>query len=133
MSEIESVEHQGTLAPAGTVPAAVPRDRPTIRGGADCPTCGDGMGSTPPLSYVYAIGRIEPRFPQLAIEKKFVQATGRAETKDLTDRQALHNVLAKRENRYLARQLCWVMTIEGLSTSSLASGDRSRRRRSATG
>jgi hypothetical protein len=30
----------------------------------------------------------------------------------LTDRQALHQVLSRPEHRYLARQLCWVMTIE---------------------
>ena len=30
--------------------------------------------------YVYALGRIEPRFPRLSIEKEYAQATGRAET-----------------------------------------------------
>ena len=29
------------------------------------------------LAYVYALGRIEPRFPDLAVEKEFAQATGR--------------------------------------------------------
>jgi hypothetical protein len=66
--------------------------------------------------YVYAIGRIEPRFPSLAVEKEFAQAIGRAETEGLTDRQALHDVLSKPENRYLVRQLCYVLTIEGLET-----------------
>ena len=46
-------------------------------------------------SYVYAIGRIEPRFPRLSVEKEFAQATGRAETAGLTDRQALQKVLSK--------------------------------------
>jgi hypothetical protein len=73
--------------------------------------------------YVYAIGRIEPRFPSPSVEKEFAQATGRAETAGLTDRQALHKVLAHRQNRYLARQLCWVMTIEGLETYILAPRD----------
>ena len=72
-----------------------------------------GMG-TPP--YVYAIGQIEPRFPTLSAEKEFAQATGRAETAGLSDRRALHVVLSQRENRYLARQLCWVLTIESLDT-----------------
>jgi len=85
-----------------------------------CPTCGavpatnGGAAATP--SYVYAIGRIEPRFPRLSVEKEFVQATGREGTAGLTDRQALYAVLSKPENRYLVRQLCWVMTIEGLET-----------------
>jgi hypothetical protein len=51
-----------------------------------CPTCGTA-GATMPPSYVYALGRIEPRFPRLSVEKEFAQATGRAETVNLTDRQ----------------------------------------------
>ena len=74
-------------------------------------------------SFVYAIGRIEPRFPTLAAEKEFAQATGRAETAGLTDRQALHQVLSERQNRYLVRQLCWVLTIEGLDTYILQPRD----------
>ncbi len=41
----------------------------------------------------------------------------------LTDRQALQKVLSQRQNRYLARQLCWVMTIEGLETYILVPRD----------
>lgn len=67
-------------------------------------------------SYVYALGRIEPRFPRLGVEKEFAQATGRTRAAGLTDREALHKVLSQPENRYLSRQLCWVFTIEGLET-----------------
>ena len=74
-----------------------------------------------PPSYVYALGRIEPRFPRLSVEKEFAQATGRAETVNLTDRQALRTVLE--QNRYLIRQLCWVMTIGGLDTYIVAPRD----------
>src|SRR2546430_939163 len=59
-------------------------------------------------SYVYALGRVMPRFPILAVEKEFAQATGRTETAGLTDRQVLQSVLSQRSNRYLVRQLCWV-------------------------
>src|SRR5512132_365166 len=74
-------------------------------------------------AYVYAVGRVEPRFPSLALEKEFAQATGRAETAGLTDRQAVHAVLSQRANRYLARQLCYVLTIEGLETYLLQPRD----------
>jgi cyclic patellamide precursor peptide PatG len=74
-------------------------------------------------TYIYALGRIEPRFPRLSVEKEYAQATGRAETAGLTDRQALQTVLSKPENRYLARQLCYVVTIEGLDTYILQLGD----------
>ncbi|MGH9453665.1 MAG: hypothetical protein ACRD2O_06800 [Terriglobia bacterium] len=92
-----------------------------------CPTCGTapatngGAAATP--SYVYAVGRIEARFPRPSVEKEFAQAVGRDKTSGLTDRQALHSVLSKPENRYLIRQLCWVMTIEGLETYILVPRD----------
>jgi hypothetical protein len=80
--------------------------------------------SPPPApAYIYALGRVEMRFPNLALEKEFVQATGRAETAGLTDRQAVQAVLSQRQNRYLARQLCWVLTIEGLDTYILMPRD----------
>jgi hypothetical protein len=74
-------------------------------------------------TFVYAIGRIEPRFPSLAVEKEFAQVTGRSDTAGLTDREALQTVLAERGNRYLARHLAWVLTIEGLETYLLVPRD----------
>jgi hypothetical protein len=74
-------------------------------------------------SFVYALGRIEPRFPSLAVEKEFAQVTGRSEAAGLTDREALQRVLSDRANRYLVRQLCWVFVIEGLETYLLALRD----------
>jgi hypothetical protein len=76
-----------------------------------------------PVSYVYAIGRVEARFPNLAAEKEFAQATGRTDTAGKTDQQTFHAVLCKRENRYLVRQLCWVLTIQGLETYLLQPRD----------
>jgi hypothetical protein len=80
-----------------------------------CPTCVGSRGFQA-RSYVYALGRIEPRFPSPAVEKEFAQAAGRAETKGKTDRETLRAVLSARENRYLARQLCYVLTVQGLET-----------------
>jgi PatG Domain len=85
-----------------------------------CPTCAGGAVA---MSYVYAIGRVEARFPNLAAEKEFAQATGRTETAGKTDQQTFHAVLSKRENRYLVRQLCWVLTIQGLETYLLQPRD----------
>jgi hypothetical protein len=82
-----------------------------------------GPGRSAPASFVYAIGQVDPRFPSLAVEKEFAQAIGRAETAGQTDRQALQSVLADRAGRYLARQICWVFTIEGLETYILVPRD----------
>jgi hypothetical protein len=96
--------------------AAVPSTQ-----GSGCPTCAGS--ASPPMSFVYAVGRIDPRFPSLAVEREFAQATGRAGTTGLSDRQALHAVLSQRSNRYIVRQLCWVLTIEGLETYLLRPRD----------
>jgi hypothetical protein len=95
-------------------------------GEADC-ACGptpdpDGKSATP-VSYIYAIGRVEARFPNLAAEKEFAQAGGRTDTAGKTDQQTFHAVLSRRENRYLTRQLCWVLTIQGLETYLLVPRD----------
>jgi hypothetical protein len=76
-----------------------------------------------PASFVYAIGRVEPRFTSLSIEKEFAQANGRADTAGKTDREALLSVLTDRAGKYLARQLCWVFTVEGLETYILVPRD----------
>ncbi len=93
---------------------------------ADARGCGDpnvdGL-ATVASTFVYALGQVEPRFPSLAVEKEFAQALWRSETAGLTDRQALHTALSQRSNRYLARRLCWVLTIEGLETYVLAPRD----------
>jgi len=105
------------LTPQISVPG-IERSRLTPSASQVCPTCGATTSS-----YVYAIGRIEPRFPLPSIEKEFAQTTGRADTAGLTDRQAIQKVLSQRSNRYLARQLCWVMTIEGLENYILLPRD----------
>jgi hypothetical protein len=94
--------------------------------GSGC-ACGSASDPSPhaaePLSHVYAIGRVEARFPSLAAEKEFAQATGRTDTAGKTDQQTFHSVLCKREHRYLARQLCWVLSIQGLETYLLTPRD----------
>jgi len=97
------------------------------QGGGICSDCDSGVegsdesnGSDP---YVYAIGRVEARFPNLGAEKEFAQVAGRTDTAGKTDRQTYQAVLSKRENRYLARQMCWLLTIQGLDTYLLTPRD----------
>jgi hypothetical protein len=106
------------------------RNKTLITPQAGCATCGSSGGITGPspndarmTSYVYSIGRVEARFPNLAVEKEFAQATGRTDTAGKTDQQTFHAVLSKRENRYLVRQLCWVLSIQGLDTYLLLPRD----------
>ena len=110
------------------VPARSGAGPVTAQAGAPgCPTCGSVAGAqnggTANSSYVYALGQIETRFPRPSVEKEMAQATGRAETAGHTDQQAFHEVLSRPENRYLARQLCWVLSIQGLETYILQPRD----------
>ena len=118
-----------TMAPAIEPPAQAHGVRPAAPAPqAGCPTCGAlAAGASPngagPPSFVYAIGRVEARFPNLATEKEYAQATGRAETAGKTDQAAFHAVLSKRESRYLVRQMCWVLSVHGLETYLLVPRD----------
>lgn len=95
---------------------------------AACTNCGatlesNGNGGVVQPSYIFAIGRVEMRFGTLGVEKEFAQATGRADTKGLTDQAALYAVISTDANRYLLRQVCWVFTIDGLETYILVPRD----------
>jgi hypothetical protein len=90
-------------------------------GGGEAAAESAGVNTTP--TYIFALGRVETRFPSLAVEKEFAQVTGRSETAGLTDQRAMHKVLTQRPNRYLARQLCWLFTIEGIETYILQPND----------
>src|SRR5712691_4148469 len=109
--ELSEEREQSTNQAVGVTPAQTAAPSPVRSTG------------TTPSSYVYALGRVVSRFPSLAVEKEFAQATGRAETAGLTDRQAIQSVLSQRSNRYLARQLCWMLEIEGLETYLLVPRD----------
>jgi len=133
MERVETAQVLGSLAgvisnpPTGdtgsidAAPPSAPQREQAISGGS-CPTCASAAGAAAP-SFVYALGRIEARFPRMSVEKEFAQVTGRSETVGLTDRQTLQAVLSKPENRYLVRQMCWVLTIGGLDTYVLVPRD----------
>ena len=74
-------------------------------------------------SFVYALGQIETRYPSLSVEKEFAQTVGGASQAGLNDRQSVKRGIAERQNRYLARSLCWVLTIERLETYILVPRD----------
>ncbi len=109
------MEEQATTQPIVSV-AAPPSGG---SGKATCSACG---GSSPPP----AIGRLEPgprqatlvgtvtaAFPSLSVEKHFAQLLGQKDFKGFTDRQTLHAVLQKPENRHLARRMCFLHTPYG--------------------
>lgn len=106
----------------GTVEAA----RPAAQTGSGCATCGVEnprsvvQDANQDRSYIYAIGRVEARFPSISVEKEFAQVLGRVDSNGQTDREAFYQILSDPHNLYLARLLCWVMKISGVDTYIIA-------------
>lgn len=93
---------------------------------AACATCSaepEGAANSVEPGFIYALGQVEARFPRLSLEKEYAQAAARIDARGLTDRQVFHAVLSSREGRYLARQLCWILTVQGLDTYILVPRD----------
>lgn len=76
---------------------------------------GNAVAASAPR-YVYALGQIMARFPRQDVEKEYLQALGREDASGLTDRESLHKLLSDKRNRYLARQMCWVFSVENIDT-----------------
>jgi hypothetical protein len=96
--------------------AAVPATGQPDMAASGCPTCGqEWFAGAPALPYaalpsralVYAIGRLEARFVSRGAEREFAQVSGEDPSAVLRTRD-LKEVLEDPDNRYLARQLCWV-------------------------
>lgn len=116
-------EHPAESAPAPPVPV----DTCTCgRPNGKC-ICGKSEDSSlqenAPPSYVYSIGRIEPRFPNLSVEREFsqVRALEKRATAGKTEQETLYLMLSK--YRYLSRQMCYVLTVQGVETYILQPDD----------
>lgn len=126
------IEPDGAPSEPATQVEWGPRARPAAAWGEPCPAC----GGAPPYGeeervvrlpvtspYVYAIGKVEARYPTLSIEKEFAQVAGRSVTAGQTDAQLFHTVLSAPENRHLARLVCWVLTVRDIETYILRPRD----------
>jgi hypothetical protein len=100
-------------------------DKPCACGKQGCSCGSEAVKATPP-SFVYAIGKVVYRFPTRSIELELAQATGRRpeeETRGRTREEVNHKALTDPANRYIARQICYVLNIEGLETYILVPTD----------
>ncbi|MFE2877372.1 hypothetical protein ACFXG6_27450 [Streptomyces roseus] len=103
-----------------------PATGPVAKEGCGCGAGRDGPSARTapaPPSFVYAIGRIHFVLPDVGLEKELAQSMRRTDTAWMTDREALCEVLTQPENRYLARQLCYVFSIQGVDTYILVPRD----------
>ncbi|MEU3602544.1 hypothetical protein ABZ714_28100 [Streptomyces sp. NPDC006798] len=103
--------------PQGDVPeAAAPSPAPDGYQPDEYHRHDEGFSCADRDSYVFAVGRIACRFPDPGVEKEFTQVVGGSKTRGKTDDQVLREVVGRPENRYLARQLQFVLIIQGVET-----------------
>ena len=112
-ADLEQSSAPARLEPPAMLGAVTPQ--------ANCPSCaaavrtaGNGVSAMP--SYVYAIGSVGSHCPSLAVEKEYSQIKRSASGAGLTDRQVLQRVLSDPQYRYLARQHCWIFSVQGVET-----------------
>ncbi|MEM7158573.1 MAG: S8 family serine peptidase [Myxococcota bacterium] len=88
-SSASSVVPQGYLVPQGIAPQA----------------CGCDPG--PAAGFVYSTGTLDPRFPDEGDKKEF---TSRAREQGVAP-DNFYAVLSQRDNRFLARRICWALVV----------------------
>jgi hypothetical protein len=123
----EQASSQSTSAGHASLAESSPRDRastPLVPQQAiePCPSCltPAANGAVAP-SFVYAIGEIDWQFTSESLQNEFLQVLAATGAQGLTELEAQKKILT--ENRYLARQACWVLTIENLQTYILQPRD----------
>jgi hypothetical protein len=67
---------------------------------------------TTSVGFAYGVGRINARFPSLGAEREYAQLGG-GDPDAIVRTADLRETLSKDENRYLARQMCWVFSGPG--------------------
>lgn len=94
------------------------RNCPSCGGGTGgCPSCKGGNPAFPSGAQVTLVGAVTAAFPGIAVEKQFAQLLGKKDFAGQTDRETMHSILDKRENRYLAFNMCFQFTPYGMGTS----------------
>jgi hypothetical protein len=100
--------------------------KPCQCGKPDCPSCSREGAMTSSQSFVYAIGKVVHRFPNKSLEEELKQAIGLipgAETTNLANPEIVHNALVDPNNRYISRNICFVLTIQDIETYILVPSD----------
>lgn len=120
------VEPQDNPSKSHTTPAQKAVIKPCQCAKPDCPSCNREGAMISPQSYVYAIGRVVHRFPNKSLEMELGQAIGLmagAQTTNLTHPEVVHKALVDPNNRYISRNICFVLTIQDIETYILVPSD----------
>src|SRR5262245_34558231 len=90
----------GAAAPGGCVNCGQASTSLTADAAAPVPVT---MGA----GFAYGVGRLSSRFPSLGAEREYAQLAG-GDPDAIVRTADLKETLSKEQNRYLARQMCWV-------------------------
>ncbi|MFI1659370.1 hypothetical protein ACH4ZU_31340 [Streptomyces sp. NPDC020472] len=107
-------------------PGPVHADEPTVvQSSCGCTAAPSpaGGGEADDGGYVYVLGRVRAVFPNVSIQHEFFQVAGADGHTDSTEADAMYRVLSAPENRYLARQMCFVLSVQGVDTYILEATD----------
>jgi hypothetical protein len=114
-------EERGVLGPPQQAVADSPgtatssQDQSASHGseGHVCAECA-ARSVQPPEEFVYAIGRLDVRFPSLGVEREFMQreAALKKQAKNVGRGERIRRVLE--QNQHLARRMCYLFMIGGM-------------------
>lgn len=109
----------GSIAPAVISPVAG-QQMVSAAGPAPCVGCGQPMpgqvilpGVTRVVGPVLAVGRVRASFPSLGLQREYAEAA-EADPDAPVASSDLKDVISRDEHRYLARQVCWMFTVQSL-------------------
>lgn len=77
-----------------------------------CPECSRASSGAPP-AYLYAIGRLEARFPSLGIEREFQQRLAGLPAAEASGAKRIVMRRVLEANPYLAARMCYVLMVSG--------------------
>jgi hypothetical protein len=107
--------HSGTPDPSPTGHAG-PEHGKDSHGGAPCAECASRMAPSVE-QYVYAIGRLDVRFPSLGIEREYQQRERALQ--DLPQQRHARIVSVLEKNPHLATRVNWVFVVGGTPVFAL--------------
>lgn len=90
-------------------------------GGKENCNCGSKKSETP-FGNIYALGVINCRIPNLGVEKEIAQATGQNLESGITE-EVIAKVISSSDYEYIARELIWTLSIEGIETFVIKPSD----------
>lgn len=119
------------MPPADPGPYLASGTTPTPTGPVPCATCGQPAAASPSayavggattlLGPVLAIGRLRASFPSLGHQREYAEVAAADPDAPITG-SALKQVIEVAENRYLARQTCWIFTVQANDVFSVVPG-----------